>query len=61
MGLRGKLDKNDDLDSLDVEHTSFIPSVTLQYTPDNIFSMHTGYTYNYDKSKLPITVALFDG
>ncbi len=61
FGLKGKLDKNDDLDSLDVEHSSFIPSITVMYNPTERFSMHTGYSYNYDKSRLPITVAVFDG
>lgn len=61
FGVKGNFDKNDDLDSLDVKHTSFIPSVSLQYTPDNIFSMQVGYSYNYDKSRLPVTVALMDG
>ncbi len=61
FGVKGNFDKNDDLDSLDVKHTSFIPSVSLQYTPDNLFSIQAGYSYNYDKSRLPVTVALMDG
>lgn len=61
MGLRGKLDKNDDLDSLDVKHSSFVPSVMFNYIPDMKTSINLGYTYNYDKSRLPIAVALFDG
>ncbi len=61
MGLKGKMDKNDDLDSLDVEHSSFIPSISIMHTPSARFSLQTGYSYNYDKSRLPIAVALFDG
>ncbi len=61
FGLKGKLDKNDDLDSLDVKHSSFIPSVTIMHNPTERFSLHTGYSYNYDKSRLPISVAVFDG
>ena len=61
MGLKGKLDKNDDLDSLDVKHSSFVPSMSLAVAPNSKFSMQTGYSYNFDKSKLPVTIALFDG
>ena len=61
MGLKGKLDKNSDLDSLDVKHSSLIPSLSLGLTPNSKFSMQTGYSYNFDKSKLPVAIALFDG
>ncbi len=61
MGLTGKLDKNTDLDSLDVEHFSFAPNLYLNIMPDEQWMFTTGYTYNYDKSRHPVTITLFDG
>ncbi len=61
LGLKGQYDKNGDLDSLDVNHFSMQPNLNFNYTPDMKWTLATGYTYIYDKSKLPITVAMFDG
>ncbi len=61
IGLKGKYDKNNDLDSLDVKHFSLQPNLNINYTPDVKWTLAAGYTYSFDKSKLPITVALFDG
>lgn len=61
IGLNGKYDKNGDLDSLDISHFSLRPQASINYTPDMMWTFATGYTYYYDKSKIPITVALFDG
>jgi len=61
LGVKGKLDKNGDLDSLDVEHTSLVPHAYLNLMPNMKWTVTTGYTYNYDKSRIPIAIALFDG
>ena len=61
MGLNAKLDKNNDLDSLEVEHTSYQPNLFISYNPNLDWTFNTGFTYTYDKSSLPVTVALFDG
>lgn len=60
-GLKVKLDKNGDLDSLDVKHSSFQPNIALTVSPGSRWNMTTGYTYNFYKSRGPVTVALFDG
>ena len=54
-------DKNGDLDSLDVEHFKAQPNLALTYMPNPKFSVTAGYTYDYAKSRGPVTVALFDG
>ncbi len=61
FGLRTTYDKNGDLDSLDVNHFSLQPNVNLTVTPNQRFAVTTGYSYNYYKSRGPVTVALFDG
>jgi len=59
--VKGSFDKNNDLDSLDVQHFSLNPNVNLNYTPNPTTILTVGYSYNFDKAKMPITVALFDG
>ena len=59
LGIKGSLDKNNDLDSLDVEHLSYQPHLSLTMTPDPKFSVATGYSYQYYKSRGPVTIALF--
>lgn len=61
LGVRAKFDKNGDLDSLDVKHSMIQPNLTLTYTPDAKLALSAGYTYDLSKSRLPATVALFDG
>ena len=61
VGVRATYDKNGNLDSLDVKHLSVQPHLNLMVTPDPKWAVTTGYTYNYYKSRGPITVALFDG
>lgn len=61
VGVNGKYDKNADLDSLDVKHFMLVPSLNLNVTPNEKFMFSTGYTYNYYKSRGPVTIALFDG
>jgi hypothetical protein len=60
-GLKGKFDKNGDLDSLDVKHSSLSPHLSLAYNPDPKWSLVLGYTMNMYKSRGPVTTALFDG
>jgi len=61
LGFKTIYDKNGDLDSLDVEHFSVQPNLSLTVIPDPSWSMVAGYTFNYDKSRGPVTIALFDG
>jgi hypothetical protein len=61
IGVKGRYDKNGDLDSLDVKHFALVPDVILNYMPGPKWALTTGYTYQYDKSRLPVAVALFDG
>lgn len=61
FGIKGSIDKNGDLDSLDVEHLSYQPNLNLTLTPDPRISLTAGYSYQYYKSRGPVTVALFDG
>jgi hypothetical protein len=59
--LKGSYDKNGELDSLDVKHLSFQPMLGLTVIPNPKWSYTLGYVYTYDKSRLPITMPLFDG
>ena len=61
IGVKGQYDKNGDLDSLDVNHFSLVPDVILNYMPGPKWALTTGYTYQFDKSRIPVAVALFDG
>jgi len=61
FGLKALFDKNGDLDSLDVKHSSFQPSLSLTTTPSPQWSFTAGFTLNANKSRGPVTVALFDG
>jgi hypothetical protein len=61
VGLKGFYDKNGDLDSLDVEHFSLQPNLSLTATPNPKWSLTAGYTYNMNNSRGPVAVALFDG
>jgi len=60
-GLKMSMDENDDYDEITVEHSSFRPNLGVTVMPDPRWSLVTGYTYNYNKSTGPITVAMFDG
>ncbi len=61
LGFKTVYDKNGDLDSLDVKNLSFQPNLNVTLTPNEKWSMVTGYTFNYNKSRGPVTIALFDG
>jgi len=59
--VKGVYDKNGDLDSLDVKHVSLQPTIGLTLTPSTKWSYAAGWTYTYDKARLPVTMPLFDG
>jgi len=59
--IKFKFEKNDDLDSLTVENTFFEPSTGLTFMPDSRWILTAGGSYQYFKSKGPVTVAMFDG
>jgi len=61
FGLKAGFDKNNDLDSLDVEHTSLQPNMNITATPNPKWTFSGGYTYGFNKSRGPVAVALFDG
>ncbi|MBN2225852.1 MAG: hypothetical protein JW763_00660 [candidate division Zixibacteria bacterium] len=61
FGVKGQYDKNGDLDSLDVKHLSLRPHANLTLNPSPKWSVLTGYTFGYYKSRGPVAVALFDG
>ena len=60
-GVRFVTDKNGDLDSLDVEHSSLQPNLAFTAIPDPRWSITGGVSYSVNKSRGPVTVALFDG
>ena len=60
-GVKISSDKNDNLDSLDVKHTYFRPSVGISMTPHTKWVIAGGYRYDYMKSVGPVAVAMFDG
>ncbi len=59
--LRLSMDENNDLDNVEIEHTSMRPNLGFNFMPDPKWSFTGGYTYIYDKSRGPITIAMFDG
>ncbi|MFH1686544.1 MAG: GSU2204 family CXXCH-containing (seleno)protein [bacterium] len=61
LGLKFRYDKNGDLDSLDVKHTTMQPFANLTLTPSPKWSLTAGFRYDQYKSRGPVTVALFDG
>jgi hypothetical protein len=61
LNLKGSMDKNGDLDSLDVKHLSLQPNLTLTVMPSPKWAMNAGYTFSHNTSRLPIAIALFDG
>jgi hypothetical protein len=61
LGLKGKYDKNGNLDSLDVKHLALQPNLAVTLTPEPRWTISGGYTFNYYKSRGPVAVALFDG
>ena len=61
VGLKGRYDKNGELDSLDVSHLSLQPHLALNLVPSPNWSFMAGGSYIHYKSRGPVTVALFDG
>jgi len=55
------LEKNDDLDSMNVEKTLFQPALGFSIAPNQQWVFVGGMRYQYMKSTGPITVAMFDG
>ena len=56
-----RLDQNNDLDSLEVEHTFFQPSLGFNIMPTMEWVFSGGMRYQILKSRGPVTVAMFDG
>ncbi len=61
FGFKAKYDKNDDLDSLDINHFSMQPSLALNVNIDQKWTVSAGGSYAFKKSRGPVTIALFDG
>ncbi len=61
MGMKIGLDKNNDLDSLDVKQTSMQPNLSINFNPNSKISLTTGFSYTQYDSRGPVTIALFDG
>jgi hypothetical protein len=60
-GVKYIYDKNGDLDSLDVEHSSLQPNLAFTVLPSPRWSLTGGVSYLANKSRGPVAVALFDG
>ena len=61
VGAKFIYDKNGDLDSLDVKHTSLQPNLALHLMPNPQWTVTGGFTYFMNTSRGPLAVALFDG
>jgi hypothetical protein len=61
LGFKTVIEKNNDLDSLDVERFSMQPNLNVNLIPNTEWIMSAGYSYDYHKSRGPVTLALFDG
>jgi len=61
LGARGSYDKNNDLDSLDVEHFAVQPNLAISLTPNPKVAITGGYTFQHNTSRGPVAIALFDG
>jgi hypothetical protein len=61
LTAKGSFDKNGDLDSLDVKHSKLNVSASVTYAPSMSWAVSGGLGYNLQKSRGPVSVALFDG
>lgn len=61
LGAKFVMDKNSDLDSVDVDHTKIQPHLAVTAMPDPKWSLTLGATHYYAKATVPAAVALFDG
>ena len=61
LSARGSFDKNGDLDSLDVKHSKLNANLSVTFLPDIKWAVSGGVGYNFQKSRGPVAVALFDG
>ncbi len=59
--VKGSYDRNNDLDSLDIQHVSIQPAVSFSLVMNNKWTNAFGYSYSYEKSRLAVAVPLFDG
>ena len=49
--LKLSMDKNNDLDNVEIEHSSMRPNLGISFIPNPKWSFTGGYTYMYDKSR----------
>ncbi|RKX24022.1 MAG: hypothetical protein DRP45_09135 [Candidatus Zixiibacteriota bacterium] len=61
LKVKGVMDKNGDLDSLDVKHSKLNGNLSLTFMPDLKWTLSGGVSYGMEKSRGPVAVALFDG
>jgi len=61
LKVKGIFDKNGDLDSLDVKHSKLNGNLSFTFMPDLKWTLSGGISYRMEKSRGPVTVALFDG
>ncbi len=61
FNVKGSMDKNGDLDSLDVEHFYVQPNLTMTLMPSPQWALNAGYTFSHNTARLPVAIALFDG
>jgi hypothetical protein len=61
LKVGASMDKNGDLDSLDVEHKKFNGNASFTFLPDSKWVFTGGANYRFERSRGPVAVALFDG
>ena len=61
LKVNATIDKNGDLDSLDVKHNKLNGNLSFTFMPDLKWTLSGGVGYRMEKSRGPVAVALFDG
>lgn len=61
LKVKAMMDKNGDLDSLDVKHSKLNGNLSFTFMPNMTWTLSGGIGYRTEKSRGPVTVALFDG
>lgn len=61
LKVGASMDKNGDLDSLDVEHKKFNGNASFTFLPNSKWVFTGGANYRFERSRGPVAVALFDG
>ena len=61
LKVNATMDKNGDLDSLDVKHNKLNGNLSFTLMPDLKWTLSGGVSVRMEKSRGPIAVALFDG